>query len=92
VPTSRPLSGASRGSAGASRRYRGRGQHAGSGPPPQPPGDRPARRRRGGERPPFADVEWPFWLLMVFPWVAWGLLLVVPRIDICWTCLAEMMR
>jgi hypothetical protein len=31
-------------------------------------------------------------MLMVLPWVAWGLLLVLPRIDICWTCLAEMMR
>jgi hypothetical protein len=53
-------------------------------------GDRPSRKR--WEKPPFADVEWPFWMLMVLPWVAWALLLALPRIDICWTCLAEMMK
>jgi hypothetical protein len=92
MPAEPPLRRSSRAAAPSRRRRRGWGEHSGWGRPPQPPpeGQRPTYRR--WDKPPYADVEWPFWLLMVSPWLAWGALLLLPRIDICWTCLAEMLR
>jgi hypothetical protein len=68
-------------------RQRGPTRHSAWGIPPRPPSaaERPDRRR--WQKPPFADVEWPFWLLMVSPWVAWGLLLLLQRLDVCLACL-----
>jgi hypothetical protein len=43
------------------------------------------RWRRG--RPAYYGVEWPFWLLMLFPWLAWGLMLVLTHLGVCLICL-----
>jgi hypothetical protein len=68
-----------------------RGQHSALAAPgggsSQPPArsDASLRWRRG--RPAYYGVEWPFWLLMLSPWLAWGLLLLVSHLGLCLICL-----
>jgi hypothetical protein len=50
-----------------------------------PTSDASERWRRG--RPAYYGVEWPFWLLMLSPWLAWGILLLVAHLGICLICL-----
>jgi hypothetical protein len=50
-----------------------------------PTSDASQRWRRG--RPAYYGVEWPFWLLMLSPWLAWGILLLVSHLGICLICL-----
>jgi hypothetical protein len=66
------------------------GQHSGAasvggGGPIPPTSDVSQRWRRG--RPAYYGVEWPFWLLMLSPWLAWGILLLVSHLGICLICL-----
>ncbi|HYY88474.1 MAG TPA: hypothetical protein VFA49_06755, partial [Chloroflexota bacterium] len=43
------------------------------------------RWRRG--RPAYYGVEWPFWLLMLSPWLIWGALVLLDRLGACLICL-----
>jgi hypothetical protein len=53
----------------------------------RPPGNLDASLgwRRG--RPAYYGIEWPFWLLMLSPWLAWGLLLLLAHLGVCLICL-----
>ena len=53
----------------------------------RPPGgaDSGLRWRRG--RPAYYGVEWPLWLLMLSPWLAWGLLLLLTHLGVCLICM-----
>jgi hypothetical protein len=58
---------------------------SGGGPQPPPGADNSLRWRRG--RPAYYGVEWPFWLLMLSPWLAWGILLLLSHLGVCIICL-----
>ena len=65
------------------------GQHAaphvpGGGKPPSG-GESRLRWQRG--RPAYYGIEWPFWLLMLAPWLAWGLMLLLTHLGVCLICL-----
>ena len=76
---------------GSPRRRLGhpRGHHpvqaAGGGSQPPATSD-PSLRWRGG-RPAYYGVEWPYWLLMLSPWLAWGILLLLAHLGVCLICL-----
>ena len=88
----RPTGPVHRGRARALRRRAGLGgQHSGVSAAPGgggqlPSGADPSQRWRRG-RPAYYGVEWPFWLLMLTPWLAWGLLLLLSHLGICLICM-----
>jgi hypothetical protein len=58
---------------------------SGGGAQPPTGTDNSLRWRRG--RPAYYGVEWPFWLLMLSPWLAWGILLLLAHLGVCLICL-----
>jgi hypothetical protein len=90
VSVNRPVEPLRRGRLRRRRVVSPRGHHpltgvSGGGAQPPAGSDNGLRWNRG--RPAYYGVEWPFWLLMLSPWLAWGILLLLAHLGVCLICL-----